>query len=58
MGRDPRRAFDGILYFRNSDVEFKGTADTLLGVSGGGCSILIADEVHVNGTTQFAAGLN
>ena len=51
----PLGAFDGILYFQNSDVEFKGTADALIGITDGGCSILIADEIYFNGTTLFAA---
>jgi hypothetical protein len=55
----PLGAFEGILFFQNSDVEFKGTADALLGVDpDGGCSILIADEIYFNGTTQFFSDLS
>ena len=51
----PLGAFSGILFFQNSDVEFKGTADALLGLAGDGCTILISDEIYFNGTTQFYA---
>ena len=51
----PLGAYDGILFFQNSDIEFKGTADALLGLTGDDCSILIADEIYFNGTTQFSA---
>ena len=54
----PLGAFDGIVFFQNSDVEFKGTADGLLGVGEDNCTILIADEIYFNGTTQFAADLS
>jgi hypothetical protein len=51
----PAGAYEGILFFQNSDVELKGTADATLGLTGEGCSILIADEIYFNGTTGFAA---
>ncbi len=47
----PLGAFEGILYFQNSDVEFKGTADGSLGEVD--CAVLVADELYFNGTTQL-----
>ena len=47
----PFGAFDGLIYFQKSDVEFKGTADGLLGVTD--CTILVADEIYMNGNTEL-----
>ena len=52
-------AYSGILFFQNSTAEMKGTAETLLGPGpSGGCTVLIADKVYFNGTTEFYAGLS
>jgi len=54
----PLGAIDGIMFFQESDVEFKGTADALFPLTpGDGCTILIADEIYFNGTTQFSADM-
>ncbi len=51
----PLGAFDGILFFQNSDIEFKGTAEGLLPLVGDDCTILIADEIYFNGNSKFSA---
>jgi hypothetical protein len=53
----PAGGYQGIMYFPESEVVFKGTADSGLAQSDGTdiCSILIADTLYFNGTTAFNA---
>ena len=53
----PAGGFEGILYFPESEVVFKGTSDSDLAQDDGSglCSILIADTLYFNGTTAFNA---
>jgi hypothetical protein len=53
----PAGGYQGIMYFPESDVVFKGTADSDLAQADGEgiCSILIADTFYFNGTTAFNA---
>jgi hypothetical protein len=55
----PDGAFAGALFFQNSTAEMKGTAESLLSPGpNGGCTVLIADKVYFNGTTEFSASLS
>ena len=53
----PAGGYQGIMYFPEGDVVFKGTADSGLEQADGEglCSILIADTIYFNGTTSFNA---
>ncbi len=53
----PAGGYHGIMYLPESDVVFKGTADSDLAQADGVgiCSILIADTIYFNGTTAFNA---
>jgi hypothetical protein len=53
----PAGGYQGIMYFPEGDVEFKGTADSDLEQADGTdlCSVLIADTIYFNGTTAFHA---
>jgi hypothetical protein len=53
----PAGGYQGIMYFPEGDVVFKGTADSgLAQIDGEGiCTILIADTIYFNGTTAFNA---
>ncbi len=54
----PDGAFGGTLFFQNSTSELKGTAQSLLTPGpNGGCTVLIADMIYFNGTTDFTAQL-
>jgi hypothetical protein len=54
----PDGAYAGTIFLQNSTAEMKGTAVSLLGPGpSGGCTVLIADKVYFNGTTEFYAGL-
>ncbi|WP_193370768.1 pilus assembly protein TadG-related protein [Pelagibius marinus] len=46
--------YDGLLYF-DGDVEFKGTADSLLTTYVSDCTVLIANTIYFNGTTGLTA---
>ncbi len=59
----PAGGYQGIMYLPESEVVFKGTADSDLAQADGEgvCSMLIADTIYFNGTTAFnasAAGAN
>ncbi len=53
----PAGGYQGIMYFPESEVVFKGTADSDLAQADGIgiCTILITDTVYFNGTTAFNA---
>jgi hypothetical protein len=53
----PAGGYQGILYLPESEVVFKGTADSGLAQDDGTglCTILISDTVYFNGTTAFNA---
>jgi len=53
----PAGGYQGIMYFPEGDIVFKGTADSDLGQEDGTgiCTILIADTIYFNGTTAFNA---
>jgi hypothetical protein len=53
----PAGGYQGIMYFPESEVLFKGTADSDLAQADGTgiCSILIADTLYFNGTSSFNA---
>ncbi len=53
----PAGGYQGIMYFPESEVVFKGTADSDLEQADGEglCSILISDTIYFNGTTAFNA---
>jgi hypothetical protein len=53
----PAGGYQGIMYFPEGDIVFKGTADSSLAQQTGEdlCTILISDTVYFNGTTAFNA---
>ncbi len=53
----PAGGYQGILYLPDSEVVFKGTADSSLAQADGSglCTLLISDTIYFNGTTSFNA---
>jgi hypothetical protein len=56
----PAGGYQGVLYFPEGDIVFKGTADSGLAQEDGSglCTMLVSDTVYFNGTTAFNASID
>jgi hypothetical protein len=56
----PAGGYQGIMYFPEGEVVFKGTADSSLAQEDGTgiCTMLVADTLYFNGTTAFNASVD